>query len=177
MTLQCCRPQCRLIGSAPYGRLRIAEHNAGLVCPTSVSSAVSLRAVWCAAGLPLEALPCHSHSQTWTVALLQATVQAALALSPLDAVQLAYPNKNAPGAAQYYEWAHEVVTIAIFCILICATVGTLLIRISAPQLLEKVSRSRRLEVKGVAWPTPACRSPPLWAPCPSASLPPNCFSM
>ena len=172
MMLQCCRPQSRLTGLSPRCAVVAADHFAGSGCPTGVSSALSLRAVWGVARLPH-----HSRSQMLTYALVQATVQAALALSPLDAVQLAFPDKHAPGAAQYYEWAHEVVTIAIFCILICATVGTLLIRISAPHLLVKVSRSRRLEVEGGAWPaivpTPACKPPPL---CPSASLPPHCFS-
>ena len=128
-----------------------AEHNADLGCPTRCRPLCPFMLSQADAGLPLEALPYHSRSHTLTSALVQATVQAALALSPLDAVRLAYPNRNAPGAAQYYEWANEVVTIAIFCILICATVGTLLIRISAPQLLVKVRGFRRLGVAGTAW--------------------------
>ena len=70
----------------------------------------------------------------------QATVQAALALSPLDAVIAAY--KSAPKSAQalrYTQYANETLTTAIFCILIDASIGTLLIRAFAPALLQRVS--------------------------------------
>lgn len=72
--------------------------------------------------------------------LLQATVQAALALSPLDAVLAAYKNNlKTPEVVRYVQWANETLTTAVFCILIAGSVGTLLIRIFAPVLLERVS--------------------------------------
>ena len=68
----------------------------------------------------------------------QATVQAAL--SPRDAVNGAYGAASTSAeAVQYREWANETLTIAVFEILIAATIGTLLIRISAPKLLARVS--------------------------------------
>ncbi|KAL0035158.1 hypothetical protein WJX79_003931 [Trebouxia sp. C0005] len=74
-------------------------------------------------------------SFAWTP---KATVQAALALSPLDAVIAAY--KSAPKSAQalrYTQYANETLTTAIFCILIDASIGTLLIRAFAPALLQR----------------------------------------
>ena len=71
---------------------------------------------------------------------MQATVQAALALSPLDAVIAAY--KRTPKSAEalrYTQYANETLTTAVFCILISASIGTLLIRLFGPVLLERVS--------------------------------------
>ena len=67
---------------------------------------------------------------------LQATVQAALALAPRDAVTAAY--QPDPEATPYYDFATEALTIAVFEILIAGTLGTLLIRLTAPRLLDKV---------------------------------------
>lgn len=66
-------------------------------------------------------------------------MQAALALSPLDAVIAAY--KSAPKSAEalrYTRYANETLTAAVFCILIDASIGTLLIRLFAPALLQRV---------------------------------------
>lgn len=70
---------------------------------------------------------------------MQATVQAALALSPRDAVNAAYQPKSAEGI-RYGGYATDALTIAVFEILIAGTLGTLLIRFFAPKLLDKVQR-------------------------------------
>ena len=67
----------------------------------------------------------------------QATVQAALALSPMDAVMAAY-HKGDPNYTQYREYAQEAQVTAIFCIVLCSAIGTLLIRFFAPLLLVQV---------------------------------------
>lgn len=69
---------------------------------------------------------------------MQATVQAALALSPRDAVTAAYP-AGSNEAVRYGAFATEALTIAVFEILIAGTLGTLLIRFFAPKLLDKVT--------------------------------------
>lgn len=70
---------------------------------------------------------------------VQATVQAALALSAADAVAAAYrADPTGDEAIRYSGFATVALTIAVFEILIAGTLGTLLIRFSAPLLLEKV---------------------------------------
>lgn len=69
---------------------------------------------------------------------MQATVQATLAALPLDQVNSRIPG-NSPEYADNARWAEDALVVAIFCILICGTVGTISIRWCAPYLLEKVS--------------------------------------
>lgn len=75
----------------------------------------------------------------WHLAWLpdQATVQATLANLPLDAVAAAFPVGD-PRRAQYEQWAEDALVTAVFCILLCATFGTLAIRYFAPLLLVRV---------------------------------------
>ena len=80
---------------------------------------------------------------------MQATVQAALALSPRDAVNAAYSPSSEQGI-RYGGYATEALTIAVFEILIAGTLGTLLIRFFAPKLLDKVKH--RLHIHS----TPQC---------------------
>ena len=68
----------------------------------------------------------------------QATVQAALAASPMDAVRAAYPGPPTPESRRYAQFAEDALVTAVFCIVICSAVGTLLIRWFAPVLLEHV---------------------------------------
>ena len=70
--------------------------------------------------------------------LLQATVQATLAALPMDQVQALIP-KNSPVYAENMRWAEDALVTAIFCILICGSLGTLLIRYSRSFLLERVT--------------------------------------
>ena len=66
-------------------------------------------------------------------------MQAALALSAADAVAAAYQaDPTGDEAIRYSGFATVALTIAVFEILIAGTLGTLLIRFSAPLLLEKV---------------------------------------
>ena len=72
-------------------------------------------------------------------------MQAALALSPGDAVKAAYSAKPmGDDAVRYKEFATDALTIAVFEILIAGTLGTLLIRFFAPLLLEKVQHAQLL---------------------------------
>jgi hypothetical protein len=64
-------------------------------------------------------------------------VQAALAASPMDAVRAAYPGPPTPEAARYGRFAEDALVTAVFCIVICSAVGTLLIRWFAPALLDQ----------------------------------------
>lgn len=66
----------------------------------------------------------------------KATVQATLAALPLDQVNARIP-KNSPEYAENARWAEDALVTAIFCILICGTVGTISIRWLAPYLLDK----------------------------------------
>lgn len=76
---------------------------------------------------------------TWLCSL-QATVQAALALLPRDQVAAVYGSPPTTEQGQRYtEYAQNCLTAAVFAILICGSIGTLLIRIFAPVLLQKVS--------------------------------------
>ena len=89
----------------------------------------------------MRATACTSYTTAATsrAACVQATVQAALALSPGDAVKAAYStNPTGDEARRYTGFATEALTIAVFEILIAGTLGTLLIRFFAPLLLEKV---------------------------------------
>ena len=79
-------------------------------------------------------------NQTDLLCLMQATVQATLALLPLDAVIAAYKsNPRSAEAVRYTRYANEALTAAVFTILIAGSIGTLLIRIFAPLLLDRVS--------------------------------------
>ena len=69
---------------------------------------------------------------------LQATVQATLALLPLDQVNALIP-KNDPRYAKYHSYAEDALVIAVFTILIAGGIGTILIRWFSPFLLIKVS--------------------------------------
>lgn len=72
-------------------------------------------------------------------------MQAALALSPGDAVKAAYSaNPTGDEARRYTGFATEALTIAVFEILIAGTLGTLLIRLFAPLLLKKVQHAQIL---------------------------------
>ncbi|KAK9810538.1 hypothetical protein WJX72_012364 [[Myrmecia] bisecta] len=66
----------------------------------------------------------------------KATVQAALAASPMDAVVAAY-KPGTPEYVEYHKWAEDALTIAVFCILICGSIGTILIKWLSPYLLEQ----------------------------------------
>ena len=72
------------------------------------------------------------------VPLLQATVQAALAALPGDAVSSRIPRTD-PQYAEYTQYGEDALVTAIFCILICASFGTVMIRWLSPYLLEKVN--------------------------------------
>ena len=67
---------------------------------------------------------------------LQATVQATLAALPMDQVNSLIP-KGTPKYAQYSRWAEDALVTAIFCILICGSLGTVLIRWFSGFLLDK----------------------------------------
>lgn len=74
-------------------------------------------------------------------------MQAALALSPGDAVKAAYSaNPTGDEARRYTEFATDALTIAVFEILIAGTLGTLLIRFFAPLLLDKVRHLLRDQI-------------------------------
>ena len=80
------------------------------------------------------------NAHTLSCPLTQATVQATLALLPLDAVIAAYKsNPRSAEAVRYTRYANEALTAAVFTILIAGSIGTLLIRIFAPLLLDRVS--------------------------------------
>lgn len=66
----------------------------------------------------------------------KATVQAALASLPLDAVTIAYP-VGSPLHAQYRQWGEDALTTAVFEILISGTLGCLLVRWFSPVLLQQ----------------------------------------
>ena len=68
----------------------------------------------------------------------QATVQAALAALPTDMVNMRIPRSD-PKYASYAQYGNDALVTGIFCILICGSLGTLLIRYFSPFLLEKVS--------------------------------------
>ncbi len=91
----------------------------------------------------------------------QATVQAALAASLMDAVRAAYPGPPTPEAARYGRFAEDALVTAVFCIVICSAVGTLLIRWFAPALLDQ-ARAR----VGPGALACGCVAPVLWAGCP-----------
>ena len=69
-------------------------------------------------------------------------MQAALAASPMDAVRAAYPGPPTPESLRYTQFAEDALVTAVFCIVICSAVGTLLIRWFAPVLLEHVRPPR-----------------------------------
>ena len=72
-------------------------------------------------------------------------MQAALALLPRDAVVAVYGSSpTTEQGRRYAQYAQDVLTTAVFCILICGSIGTLLIRIFAPVLLQKVTDAQRL---------------------------------
>ncbi|DBB09325.1 TPA: hypothetical protein ACH3X3_007904 [Trebouxia sp. C0006] len=125
-----------LIGNAL--RFKTLQHS-------SISKACAIIFAGLAVRMPATFLVMFGGGFTWKERLFfsfawtpKATVQAALALSPLDAVIAAY--KSAPKSAQalrYTQYANETLTTAIFCILIDASIGTLLIRAFAPALLQR----------------------------------------
>ena len=87
---------------------------------------------------------------------MQATVQAALALLPRDQVAAVYGSPPTTEQGQRYtEYAQNCLTAAVFAILICGSIGTLLIRIFAPVLLQKVSLLEAFVLSSVCPPS-AC---------------------
>eukprot|EP00884_Botryococcus_braunii_P018317 jgi/Botrbrau1/5169/Bobra.0172s0041.1 len=66
----------------------------------------------------------------------KATVQAALASSPMDQV-LSVMSPTDPARPEYIQYAEEALVTAVFCIIICCSFGTLIIRSTAGFLLEK----------------------------------------
>lgn len=67
-------------------------------------------------------------------------MQATLAALPLDQVNSKIP-RSSPDYAKNQRWAEDALVTSIFCIIICGTLGTILIRWLAPYLLEKVRPS------------------------------------
>ncbi len=94
-------------------------------------------------------------------------MQATLANLPLDAVGTAFPPGD-PQRAQYEQWAEEALVTAVFCILLCASIGSLAIRYFAPLLLTRVRRLFFL--LGRLRPLPAPASSCAGSLCPSAVL-------
>ncbi len=68
---------------------------------------------------------------------MQATVQAALAASPNDAVNAAY-KRGSPQWNEYHAYAQDTLAICIFAIIIAGTIGMTSIRWFSPLLLEQV---------------------------------------
>ena len=100
----------------------------------------------------------HTHDMSESSAPVgrQATVQAALAASPMDAVNIAYPDAldsrgvpvpRTPESARYHQFAEDALVTGVFCIVICSAVGTLLIRWFAPVLLEHARARPRLGLR------------------------------
>lgn len=69
--------------------------------------------------------------------LLQATVQAALAQLPADAVARAYP-VGSPDYTEYTQFGMDALTTAVFEIINSGTLGCLLVRWLSPFLLKRV---------------------------------------
>ncbi|KAL3133331.1 hypothetical protein ABBQ38_007206 [Trebouxia sp. C0009 RCD-2024] len=109
----------------------------------SIAKACGIIVAGLAVRMPCSFLVVYGGGFTWKERLFfafawtpKATVQAALALSPRDAVNAAYQPKSAEGI-RYGGYATDALTIAVFEILIAGTLGTLLIRFFAPKLLDK----------------------------------------
>ena len=92
--------------------------------------------------VPILLLPGLKTLLTFGVAV-QATVQAALASLPLEAVTKAYP-VGSPEYAQYHAWATDALTTAVFEVIISGTLGCLLVRWLSPLLLPQARRTLRL---------------------------------
>ncbi len=73
------------------------------------------------------------YAVAWTP---KATVQASLSAYPLYLIQLLIPPSD-PQYAEWVKWGNEILTTGIFAIIICGTVGTLLVFWTAPLLLEQ----------------------------------------
>lgn len=67
----------------------------------------------------------------------KATVQASLSAVPLSLITAYMPAD--PNYAQWLQWGQDMLATGIFAIIICATLGTLLVFWCAPILLQKVS--------------------------------------
>lgn len=72
------------------------------------------------------------------VTLPQATVQAALASLPGEAIARAYP-VGTPGRERYVQWGVDAQVTAVFEILISGTLGCLMVRWITPKLLKQVN--------------------------------------
>lgn len=64
-------------------------------------------------------------------------MQAALGALPLDQINRAY-SPNDPRYAEYRRYGEDALVTSVFCILICGSIGTLLIRWFSGILLDKV---------------------------------------
>ncbi len=69
---------------------------------------------------------------------LQATVQAALASLPAEAIARAYP-VGTPGRQEHVQWGVDAQVTAVFEILISGTLGCLMVRWLSPKLLPQVA--------------------------------------
>ncbi|KAK2076722.1 hypothetical protein QBZ16_005482 [Prototheca wickerhamii] len=66
----------------------------------------------------------------------KATVQAALSATPLAMIQSV--KQGEPDYAQWEQWGYDILTTGIFTIIICATLGLLLIHFTSTRFLELV---------------------------------------
>ena len=92
--------------------------------------------------LSLPGISCHQDRDRYQGVHSQATVQAALASLPLEAVNKAYP-VGSPNYAQYHQWATDALTVAVFEVIISGTLGCLLVRWLSPLLLTQVRAAWR----------------------------------
>ena len=71
---------------------------------------------------------------------VQATVQAALAGLPAEAIARAYP-AGTPGREEHVQWGVDAQVTAVFEILISGTLGCLMVRWLSPKLLPQVAHA------------------------------------
>lgn len=76
------------------------------------------------------------YAVAWTP---KATVQAALSGAPLALIQKY--KTGAPDYAEWEQWGNEILVTGIFAIVVCGTLGTLAIHLTAPRLLMPAEAS------------------------------------
>lgn len=72
------------------------------------------------------------YAVAWTP---KATVQASLSAVPLSMIQTLMAHR--PDYLLWEQWGKEILTTGVFAIIICGTLGTLLVFLLAPVLLKK----------------------------------------
>jgi len=89
------------------------------------------------------------YAVAWTP---KATVQASLSAVPLALIQTLMADRS--DHAIWVEWGQDILTTGVFAIIICGTMGTLLVFLLAPVLLSKgeVRSSCRRVARLSAWP-------------------------